>query len=99
MTAPDANFIWSIADLLRGPYKPKEYGQVILPFTVLARLDAILAPTKQEVLAALSRVSGRPELAMDTMLRRAAGAGFYNTSKYSLTNLKDPANLASNLKS
>lgn len=46
VTKPDPNFIWSIADLLRGPYRPKEYGTVILPFTVLARLDAVLRPTK-----------------------------------------------------
>ena len=45
MIRPDPNFIWSIADLLRGPYRPKEYGTVILPFTVLARLDSVLAPT------------------------------------------------------
>ncbi len=98
MTAPDANFIWSIADLLRGPYKPKQYGEVILPFTVLTRLDAMLEPTKAEVLAAVSTVAGRPELVVDSTLKRAAGTGFYNTSKYSLSTLGDPANLASNLK-
>lgn len=42
------NFIWNIADILRGPYKPKEYGSVILPFTVLARFDAVLRDTKQD---------------------------------------------------
>ncbi|MGH2574091.1 MAG: type I restriction-modification system subunit M N-terminal domain-containing protein, partial [Ignavibacteria bacterium] len=43
-----ANFIWSIADLLRGPYKPADYGNVILPFTVLRRLDIVLEPTKHK---------------------------------------------------
>ena len=47
-----ANFLWSIADLLRGPYKPADYGNVILPFTVLRRLDVILEPTKKKVLEA-----------------------------------------------
>lgn len=46
-----SSFIWSVADLLRGDYKPHEYGQVILPFTVLRRLDCVLAPTKDKVLA------------------------------------------------
>lgn len=46
-------FIWSVADLLRGDYKPADYGTVILPFTVLRRLDAVLAPTKAAVLAEL----------------------------------------------
>jgi len=45
-----ANFIWSVADLLRGDYKQADYGKVILPFTVLRRLDCVLAPTKQKVL-------------------------------------------------
>ena len=49
-----AAFIWSVADLLRGDYKPADYGTVILPFTVVRRLDCVLAPTKAEVLAALA---------------------------------------------
>ena len=48
-----ASFIWSAADLLRGTYKQHQYGNIILPFTVLARLDGVLAPTKQTVLAAI----------------------------------------------
>ncbi|HDS08128.1 MAG TPA: SAM-dependent DNA methyltransferase, partial [Bacteroides sp.] len=51
-----ANFIWSIADLLRGDYKPHEYGRVILPLTVLRRLDCVLTPTKEQVLAKLQIV-------------------------------------------
>ena len=49
MSKPDANFIWSIANLLRGPYKPKEYGDVVLPMTILRRLDCVLAPKKEQV--------------------------------------------------
>ena len=51
------NFIWSVADLLRGPYKPAQYGRVILPLTVLRRLDCVLAPTKDKVLAKLAELS------------------------------------------
>lgn len=98
MTAPNAGFVWSIADMLRGPFKPKEYGKVILPFTVLARLDAVLAPTKRAVLEVLPTVESRPELVRERLLRDAAGASFYNTSRYSLRNLGDPAQLAGNLK-
>lgn len=98
VTAPNAGFVWSIADLLRGPFKPKEYGKVILPFTVLARLDAVLEPTKQAVLDLLPQVEGRPDMVRDTLLKRASGASFYNTSKYSLRKLGDPAQLAGNLK-
>lgn len=98
MTAPTAAFVWSIADLLRGPFKPKEYGKVILPFTVLARLDAVLQPTKEAVLAALPKVDGRSPLVMEQLLTKASGASFYNTSRYSLSELGDPAQIASNLK-
>ena len=98
MVAPNAGFVWSIADMLRGPFKPKEYGKVILPFTVLARLDAVLAPTKRAVLELLPSVEGRPTLVRERLLREAADASFYNTSKYSLRNLGDPAQLAGNLK-
>ncbi|GAB3707395.1 type I restriction-modification system subunit M [Mariniluteicoccus flavus] len=98
MTKPDPNFIWSIADLLRGPYRPKEYGAVILPFTVLARLDSVLAPTKQAVLdAAAEYGEGSAPLLRHEMLRRASGQTFYNTSPFSLRNLGDAANLAANL--
>ena len=51
-----AAFIWSVADLLRGVYKQSEYGRVILPLTVLRRLDCVLEPTKEEVLAAVGRL-------------------------------------------
>ncbi|MGY1838116.1 MULTISPECIES: type I restriction-modification system subunit M [unclassified Modestobacter] len=97
MTKPDPNFIWSIADLLRGPYRPKEYGTVILPFTVLARFESVLAPTKKAVLAAAAKYEDSPPLLRDTMLKRAAGQDFYNTSQVSLSDLGDPSQLAANL--
>ena len=50
MAQTNANLIWNIAELLRGPYQPNQYGDVILPFTILRRLDCILAPTKDQVL-------------------------------------------------
>lgn len=98
MTAPSPAFVWSIADLLRGPFRPKEYGEVILPFTVLARVDAVLRPTKEAVLETVAKVEGLPDLLAHTQLTMAAGQNFYNTSRYDLRNLGDPAQLASNLK-
>lgn len=98
MVAPNANFVWGIADLLRGPFKPKQYGTVILPFSVLARLDAVLEPTKKAVLDALPTVQGRPELVQTMLLKKASKVGFYNTSRYKLRRLGDPTQLAGNLK-
>lgn len=97
MTKPDPNFIWSIADLLRGPYRPKEYGSVILPFTVLARFEAVLAATKEAVLAASAKYEDVPELRREKELKRGSGEEFYNTSQFTLRHLGDPANLAANL--
>lgn len=96
---PDANFIWSIANLLRGPYKPKEYGDVILPMTILRRLDCVLAPTKSAVHAEwdVSRDTTSKDL-LDVKLRRKSGFSFYNTSQYSLPSLTgDSANVKANL--
>lgn len=98
MTAPTPQFVWSIADLLRGPYRPKEYGLVILPFTVLARIDAVLRPTKAAVIEEAAKVAGMAELLADTKLKMASGHNFYNTSRFDLHNLGDPAQLAANLK-
>ena len=96
---PDANFIWSIANLLRGPYKPKEYGDVVLPFTILRRLDCVLAPTKDAVLAEQKRSGDRTAKdLLDVKLRRAAKFSFYNTSPYTLPSLTgDSANIKANL--
>ena len=79
-------FIWSVADLLRGNYRPHEYGKVILPFTVLRRLDCVLARTKAKVLAELeakTKLGVNP----DPFLLRAAGQSFYNTSVLDLAKL------------
>ena len=80
-------FIWSVADLLRGDYKQSEYGRVILPFTVLRRLDCVLAPTKAKVLAEGEKKAAAG-LNPDPFLKRIVGtAGFYNTSKLDLATL------------
>ena len=80
-------FIWSVADLLRGDYKQSEYGRVILPFTVLRRLDCVLAPTKAQVLAEAEKKDAAG-LNPDPFLKRIVGtAGFYNTSKLDLPTL------------
>src|SRR5437588_8871221 len=92
-----SSFIWSIAELLRGKYKPHEYGKVILPFTVLRRMDCVLEPTKQAVLAELKRVTATG-FAPDPFLLRAARTGFYNTSPMDLKTITgDADNIAANL--
>ena len=81
------SFIWSVADLLRGDFKQSEYGRVILPLTVLRRLDCVLEPTKEKVLAKAKSLPKKADEAMkDLMLCQAAGKGmtFYNTSKFVL---------------
>lgn len=92
-------FLWSVADLLRGDYKQSEYGKVILPFTVLRRLDCVLEPTKQEVLAekALREKAG---LNPEPFLLKKSGQLFFNTSDLDLKKLVgDPQNIAENLRS
>jgi len=93
-----AAFIWSVADLLRGDYKQSEYGKVILPLTVLRRLDCVLEPTKLAVLAKHAQVAGK--LAnVDPILCQASGQQFFNTSKLDFPKLlDDPNNLAPNLR-
>ena len=90
-------FIWSVADLLRGDYKQADYGKVILPFTVLRRIDCVLEPTKQAVLAefeAKTAAGVNPE----PFLLRKAGQTFYNTSKLDMKLLiGDQDNIAANL--
>jgi type I restriction enzyme M protein len=92
-------FIWSVADLLRGDYKQSDYGKVILPFTVLRRLDCVLEPTKEAVLAEKALREGQgldPEL----FLRRVAGQEFCNTSALSMKRLMgDQDNIGENLRS
>lgn len=92
-----ANFIWSVADLLRGDYKQSEYGRVILPLTVMRRLDQVLAPTKQKVLDQAKKHKGSAGL--DRILRNASGHSFYNTSLYTFETLvNDPNGIALNLR-
>lgn len=98
----DANghvqFIWNIAELLRGDYKQSEYGRVVLPFTVLRRLDLVLAPTKQAVLEEATRVEGL-DFDPDRLLRRAAKQDFYNTSELDLEKIAgDASNVAAGLR-
>jgi len=82
------NFIWNIANLIRDHYRRSKYPDVILPFTVLRRLDCVLAPTKERVLEAHDRFKDKlsPE-ALDAQLQRAAGFVFYNTSNYDFQRL------------
>lgn len=94
-----ADFIWSIAELLRGDYKQADYGKVILPLTVLRRLDCVLEPTKQKVLDYLPQIKGKNIQNMDPVLNKIAGLTFHNKSKFNFEKLKaDPTNIATNLK-
>ncbi|WP_176058986.1 class I SAM-dependent DNA methyltransferase [Paraburkholderia sp. BCC1876] len=81
-----SSFIWSVADLLRGDYKQSEYGRVILPFTVLRRLDCVLESTKPAVLAEFEAKT-KAGLNPDPFLLRKAGQSFYNTSPLDLVKL------------
>lgn len=95
-----ASFIWSICNLLRGPYKRNEYRKVILPFTVLRRFDCILAPTKEKVLAELPHLYGKSDNIISESLIRITGVPFYNKSRLDLTKLLDDTdNIAINLQS
>lgn len=85
-----SSFIWGTADLLRNTYKQHEYGGIILPFTVMRRLDIVLKPTKQAVLQAAT--SPLPETIKNAQLMKAAGGvGFYNTSRFTMESLLDDA--------
>ena len=92
-------FIWSIAELLRGDYKQSEYGKVVLPFTILRRLDCVLVPTKDAVQAQLENLPENIDETMrETMLNMASGNNFHNTSPFTFERLlDDPDNIASNL--
>ena len=93
-----ANFIWSICNLLRGPYKRNEYRKVILPLTVLRRFDCLLAPTKAQVLARHSKIKAKPETVVRSLLEKITGRPFYNLAKLDFPRvLDDPNQLAPNL--
>ena len=87
-----SNFIWQIADLLRGPYRPPQYERVMLPLTVLRRFDCVLAATKDKVLAEHKKWEDRlQDEALDSMLNKAAGQRFHNRSPLDFEKLKgDP---------
>lgn len=90
-----ANFVWSIADQLRGPYKPHQYGDIVLPFTILRRLDCILEPTRDDVRALAMKYEGGK---LDAQVRRKTGLHFYNTSEFDFKRLvEDPEGLRSNI--
>lgn len=94
-----ANFIWSVADLLRGDYKQSEYGKVILPLTVLRRLDCVLEPTKEAVLERAKKLQGRVEN-IEPVLCTVSGEQFFNTSPLDFRRLlDDPGQIAGNLES
>lgn len=85
-----AAYIWSLADLLRGDFKQSQYGRIILPFTLLRRLECVLEATKPAVLAQLPRVEAMPHLtpkSREEFLTRAAGQSFYNSSPMNLSKL------------
>ena len=93
-----ANFIWSICNLLRGPYKRNEYRKVILPLTVLRRFDCVLADTKEDVLAAAKQHAKQSENVRHQLLAAAAQRPFYNTSPFDFARLlDDPNHIAANL--
>lgn len=102
-----SSFIWGTADLLRSSYKQHEYGDIILPFTVMRRLDIVLAPTKQAVLeesekeipAAFKQMKSFDEgVLRDKKLKKVAGQDFYNTSAFTMEELvKDADNIKENM--
>ncbi|HAS6228480.1 TPA: N-6 DNA methylase [Vibrio vulnificus] len=93
-----AAFLWSVADLLRGDFKQSQYGRIILPFTLLRRLECVLEATKPDVLAKYEAVKAMPIEAQDKLLTHAAQLSFYNTSKMDLNRLGETG-VASNLES
>lgn len=94
-----ADLIWKVADLLRGDYKQSDYGKVILPMTVLRRLDCVLAPTKQKVLDYLPKIVSLKDSAKDIALNKIAGFNFHNKSQFDFDKLvADPNNVALNLR-
>lgn len=94
-----ANLIWNVADILRGLYKPHEYGKVILPMTVIKRLHDTLMPTREAVLKASEQYKDMNDTMRNRMLEKAAGYSFYNTSLYTFeTLLSDPTNIETNFR-
>lgn len=92
-----ANFLWSIADLLRGDYKQADYGKIIMPFALLRRLDCVLESTKDDVLAEYAKRKDEG-VQLDIFLQRKSKQSFYNISKFTLPSLlDDPKHIRQNL--
>ncbi|MBV6522218.1 MAG: hypothetical protein MNPFHGCM_02364 [Gemmatimonadaceae bacterium] len=93
------SFLWGVADLIRDTFKRGKYQDVILPLTVLRRLDCVLADTKAQVLQRQGQLKGKGLEDLDAQLRRASGFAFYNTSRYDFEKLlADAPHLAANLR-
>ena len=92
-----ADFLWKIADLIKDDYDAKAYEDVILPFTLLRRLDCVLEPTREAVQKAADKYKKVPEQTRESLLMKAAKQKFYNTSEYSLVGLlKFPNDIGTN---
>ena len=97
-----SNFIWSVADLLRGPYRPPQYERVMLPMTILRRFDCVLAPTKAAVVKRYNQIKDGKVKNIDPILNKVAGNGdkfgFHNHSNLDFPKLKgDPDNIGRHL--
>ncbi|HZU45596.1 MAG TPA: type I restriction-modification system subunit M N-terminal domain-containing protein, partial [Terriglobales bacterium] len=93
------SFLWGVADLIRDTFKRGKYQDVILPLTLLRRLDCVLAATKPKVLERQAQLKGKGLEDLDAQLRRASGFAFYNTSRYDFEKLlADAPHLADNLR-
>ncbi|MER5389755.1 class I SAM-dependent DNA methyltransferase [Saccharopolyspora sp. NPDC002686] len=101
-----ASFVWGIADVLRGPYKPNQYGNVILPFTILRRLECVMEPHRKVMVQVVQEAADhgygatwiRSQLRRRTRTEQSPSLSFWNTSAYTLEKaLEDPDNLAANL--
>src|SRR5437868_1098634 len=93
------SFIWGVADLIRDTFKRGKYQDVILPLTVLRRIDCVLAPTKSKVLARQAELRKTNLEDLSFQLKRAAGFAFYNTSRYDFDKIvADPPHAAANLR-
>jgi type I restriction enzyme M protein len=93
------NFLWGVADLIRDTFKRGKYQDVILPLTVLRRLDCVLEPNKEKVLKRKAELRGKGLQDLDAQLRRVSGFAFYNTSRYDFGKLlADAPHIAANLR-
>ena len=93
------SWLWGVADLIRDTFKRGKYQDVILPLTVLRRLDCVLEPTKEKVLKRKAELRDRGLQDLDGQLRKASGFAFYNTSRYDFDKLLgDAPHIAANLR-